>query len=146
MGLKQGLNRVKRQISLPNAKRLKNRCSSGRNQIRPQSWTHYRKIKTVLRNKLKKMHTYAKKNQEHPKIQGCSAICGSGTHTVHSKIKAINKTSRSSKNQPSKLQNKISLTIGRQLCPRAIAKQLQSIRPRPRRGQGHGKTNKRSVA
>lgn len=85
-GLKQGVNRVKRQISLPNAKRLKKRCSSGRKQIRPQSWSHLRKIKTVPRNKLKKVHTCAKKNQEHPKLQGCSAICGSGTHTVHLKI------------------------------------------------------------
>jgi len=33
-GLKQGVNRVKRQISLPNANRLKNRCSHGRKQIR----------------------------------------------------------------------------------------------------------------
>lgn len=85
-GLKQGVNRVKRQISLPNAKRLKNRRSSGRKWIRPESWPHCRKIKTVPRNKLKKMHTYAKKNQEHPKLQAYSAICGSGTHTVHLKI------------------------------------------------------------
>ena len=121
-GLKQGVNRVKRQISLSNANRLKNRCSSGRKRIRPQSWSHLRKIKTVPRNKLKKVHTYAKKNQEHPKLQAYSAICGSGTHTVHLKIKAINKISRLSKNQPSKLQNKISLTIGRQFRRRAIAK------------------------
>lgn len=85
-GLKQGVNRVKRQISLPNAKRLKKRCSSGRKQIRPESWSNLSKIKTVSRNKLKKMLTYAKKNQEHPKIKECSAICGGGTHSVHKKI------------------------------------------------------------
>lgn len=144
-GLKQGVNRVKRQISLPNAKRLKNQCSSGRKLIRPESCSFCRKNKTTTRTQLKKMLTYAKKNQEHPKIQEYTAICGGGTHTVHKKIKAINKISRSPKNQPSKLQNKISLTIGRQFRRRAIAKRRQSIRPSQRRGQGHGKTNKRSV-
>lgn len=83
------------------------------------------------------MYTYTKKNQEHPKIQGATAICGDGTHTVHQKIRAINKIGKSSKNQPSKLQNKISLTIGTRSGRRVISKRSQSVRPSRRRGQGH---------
>ena len=84
--LKQGVNRIKRQISLPNANRLKNRCLHGRKQIQPQSWTHLRKSKIKIIIRTEKLHTYANKNQEHPKLQEYSAICGNGTHTVHLKI------------------------------------------------------------
>lgn len=146
MGLKQGLNSIKRQISLPNAKRIKKHCSHGRSQIRPDGRSFCSKSQTIARNKAA---AYTKKLKQFPgttKKTPSTAICGDGTHTVHQKIRAINKIGEPSKNQPSKLQNKISLTIGTRLGRRVISKRSRSVRPSRRRGQGHGKTNKRSVA
>ena len=63
MGLKQGLNCIKRQISLPNAKRIKKHCSHGRNQIRPDGRSFCSKVKTVPRNKAA---AYTKKLKQFP--------------------------------------------------------------------------------
>lgn len=136
-GLKQGLNSIKRQISLPNAKRIKKHCLHGWNQIQPDGRSFCSKVQTIARNKAA---AYTKKLKQFPgttKKTPSTAICGDGTHTVHQKIRAINKIGEPSKNRPSKLQNKISLTIGTRSGRRVFPKRSPSVRPSRRRGQGH---------
>lgn len=64
MGQKQGANSVKRQISLPDEKRLKKHCLSGKNQVQPQRKSNRKKNKTVSKKVIKKMYKYTKKITE----------------------------------------------------------------------------------
>lgn len=62
-GLKQGLNSIKRQISLPNAKRIKKHCLHGWNQIQPDGRSFCSKVQTIARNKAA---AYTKKLKQFP--------------------------------------------------------------------------------